>query len=62
MRGRRRVTPVILCLSVKQLSLRQVMKGPVKKSLIRIAVLESDPARLVDFSALFHGAQDFELI
>ena len=24
--------------------------------------LESDPARLMDFSALFHGAQDFELI
>jgi len=30
------------------------MEAPVKKSLIRIAVLESDPARLVGFPALFH--------
>jgi len=38
------------------------MEAPVKKSLIRIAVLESDPARLVGFPALFHWAQDCELI
>jgi len=33
-----------------------------KKPLIRIAVVESDPLRLVGFRALFNGEPDFELI
>ena len=33
-----------------------------KKTLIRIAVVESDPVRLVGFRAVFDSERDFELI
>ena len=36
--------------------------APVKKSPIRIAVVESDPLRFVGFRALFDNEVDFELI
>jgi DNA-binding NarL/FixJ family response regulator len=36
--------------------------APVKKPVIRIAVVESDPLRFVGFRALFDAESDFELI
>ena len=36
--------------------------APVKKSPIRVAVVESDPLRFVGFRALFDNESDFELI
>jgi len=36
--------------------------APVKKTPIRIAVVESDPLRFVGFRALFDSEPDFELI
>ena len=36
--------------------------SPVKKPVIRIAVVESDPLRFVGFRALFDAESDFELI
>jgi DNA-binding NarL/FixJ family response regulator len=36
--------------------------SPVKKPLIRIAVVESDPLRFVGFRALFDSENDFELV
>src|SRR5437870_12283844 len=36
--------------------------APIKKPLIRIAVVESDPLRFVGFHALFDSEPDFELI
>jgi DNA-binding NarL/FixJ family response regulator len=39
-----------------------VKAAPTKKSLIRIAVVESDPLRFVGFRALFDTEPDFELL
>ncbi|HEX8817972.1 MAG TPA: response regulator transcription factor [Terriglobales bacterium] len=39
-----------------------VKAAPIKKTPIRIAVVESDPLRFVGFRALFDSEQDFELI
>jgi DNA-binding NarL/FixJ family response regulator len=39
-----------------------VKAAPSKKSLIRIAVVESDPLRFVGFRALFDSEPDFELL
>lgn len=39
-----------------------VKAAPIKKSLIRIAVVESDPLRFVGFRALFDSEPDFELV
>src|SRR5580700_8703922 len=36
--------------------------APIKKPLIRLAVVESDPLRFVGFRALFDSEPDFELI
>ena len=39
-----------------------VKAAPIKKTLIRIAVVESDPLRFVGFRALFDSEPDFELV
>ncbi|MBV9181797.1 MAG: response regulator transcription factor [Acidobacteria bacterium] len=39
-----------------------VKAAPTKKTLIRIAVVESDPLRFVGFRALFDSEPDFELV
>ena len=39
-----------------------VKTAPIKKPLIRLAVVESDPLRFVGFRALFDSEPDFELI
>ena len=39
-----------------------VKAAPTKKTLIRIAVVESDPLRFVGFRALFDSEPDFELL
>ena len=46
----------------RSIRLAQEMGEMARKPLVRIAVVESDPLRVVGFQALFHSAPGFELV
>jgi len=52
---------MLMAMSLKRKQ-KAIKAAPIKKPLIRIAVVESDPLRFAGFHALFDSEPDFELI